>query len=75
MKDRNIQFGFSWTVAFIASGICYLGLSGLLELINSNTPSIVFMWIGMVSMTLGCLSAIGSVLAEKVVRRHDHMLE
>ena len=65
MKDRDIQFGLSWSIALIASGICYLAFSGLMELVTDHfTP--VFMWIGMISMTLGCIAAIGSVFFEKL---------
>lgn len=64
MKDRDTQVGLSWSIALIASGICYLAFSGFMELVTDHfTP--VFMWIGMFSMTLGCIAAIASVFVEK----------
>ena len=64
MKDKDLEPRFPWTIALITSGICYLAFSGFMELLNNHFPAI-FMWIGMISMSLGCLMAIGSVFLDK----------
>lgn len=70
MRKGHSQPGFSWTIALITSGVCYLGLSGFMELLNNNFPSI-FMWAGMISMSLGCLLAIGSLFFEEIPENND----
>lgn len=71
MRDKETQFGFSWTIAFIISGICYLAVSGVTDLLFDTNFPVVFRWIGMVSMMLGCLTALISLFNGKVAPREQ----
>lgn len=61
MRDKDLEPTFPWTLLFFITGLCYFVFAGILKLLNTTLP-VVFFWIGIVSVSLGCISAVGSLV-------------
>jgi len=59
MRDQDLEPKFSWTLIFFVTGISFLCFCGAMKILNDSYPS-SFLWVGMVSLILGGISAIGS---------------
>ncbi|MFI5187292.1 MAG: hypothetical protein ACHQF0_11240 [Chitinophagales bacterium] len=66
MKDKDFETRFPWTLLFITCSISYFGFIRLMRLLNVILPP-MFLWIGIVSLLLGCFSAIFSLLENKKI--------
>jgi len=64
MKDKDFDARFPWTLAFVTCSICYFGFIRLMRLLNIYLPA-MFLWMGVGSLLLGCISGIVSVLLKK----------
>ena len=71
MKDRDLEPEFSWPLALLITGVCFLGFHYILQKLNGNNPPI-FLWIGITSLIM-CF-AIGAVsvsVKSKITSKHE----
>lgn len=62
MRDPDVDPGFSWPLALLITGLCFIAFFYILGKLNENSPRI-FLWIGVASLVIGFVSALGSLFA------------
>ncbi|MER3497338.1 MAG: hypothetical protein C4308_01220 [Chitinophagaceae bacterium] len=55
MRDPDIEPGISWTIVFFVTGISFLSFCCALKFLNNEYPP-AFLWIGLGTVALGCIS-------------------
>jgi hypothetical protein len=57
MDERDMR-EFSWPGLFLVTGTCFFIFSLLLKFLSGSYP-VIFIWIGIISLSLGVLSWLG----------------
>jgi len=73
MKDPDLEPQFSWTLALLITGVCFLTFFCVLTRLNENGPRI-FLWIGLTSLTIALLvGVISTFVNEKQSSQPDNL--
>jgi hypothetical protein len=59
MRDKDFDTGDPWPIAFFTTSVCFFMFISFLKFIDDSFPRF-FLWIGIVSLVLGCLSLVRS---------------
>jgi len=57
MRDKNLDTGDSWPIAFFTTGICFFIFISFLKIIDNSFPR-YFLWIGISSLLSGFFSLV-----------------
>jgi hypothetical protein len=60
MEEKEMR-EFSWTALFLVTSFCFFAFSIILELLDHTHPDI-FLWIAGISLFLGLLNAVSTLL-------------
>ena len=61
--DERDTRKFSWPGLFFVTGVCFFTFCLLLKLLNGSYP-VLFFWVGTISVSLGLLSWLGTLLTQ-----------
>jgi len=60
MRDKDLDTGDSWSVAFFTTSVCFFSFILFLRFIENSFPHF-FLWIGIACLLLGCLALVKSI--------------
>ncbi|HET9824866.1 MAG TPA: hypothetical protein VFP87_06000 [Chitinophagaceae bacterium] len=73
MKDQDLDPEFSWPLALLVTGACFLFFFFILGKLNENSPRL-FLWIGIASLILSFLSGLVSLcVKQKTTAPHEEV--
>jgi hypothetical protein len=66
MQDKDLDTGDSWSIAFFTTSVCFFTFIFFLRIIDNSFPHF-FLWIGIASLFLGCLSLVNSIWLKRKI--------
>lgn len=74
MRDPDLEPQFSWLLALVITGVCFLSFFCVLARLNENGPR-VFLWIGLTTLTVALLVIVISIFVKQKQRSQADNLD